>query len=206
MGFWEGFLIVGMVHLLAAMSPGPDFVLVTKESLTQGKKAGLLCALGISLGLSVHIIYSAFGLATVIAHSTNILFIIKIIGGSYLIYLGYKSLTSKYENVTCKLNNSNRTSLNIIKTGVLCNVLNPKAPLYFVSLFTIVLSPNLPIYQLMIYGIWIMFIQFFWFGMVALTLSSNKIQKRFLAFNRYINYILGGAMIALGVKVLSSKT
>lgn len=206
MGFWEGFLIVGMVHLLAAMSPGPDFVLVTKESLTQGKRAGLLCALGISLGLSVHIIYSAFGLATIIAHSSDILFVIKIIGGSYLIYLGYKSITLRYENPTCNVSITRQSSLNIIKTGILCNVFNPKAPLYFVSLFTIVLSPKLPLYQLIIYGIWIMFIQFAWFSIIALTLSSQKIQKRFLAFNKYINYILGGAMIALGVKVLSSRT
>lgn len=206
MGFLEGFFIVGMVHLLAAMSPGPDFVLVSKESLTKGKKAGLLSALGISLGLSVHIVYSVLGLATIIVHSSHILFAIKIIGGCYLIYLGYKSITSKQEQISYDYTQNVKSNLNTIKTGILCNVLNPKAPLYFVSLFTIVISPDLPFYQLIAYGIWIMFIQFFWFSTIALALSSKKVQKRFLAYNRYINYLLGGAMVALGVKVLASKS
>lgn len=209
MGFLESFLLIGSIHLLAAMSPGPDFVLVTKETLTKGKRAGFLCSLGITLGLSVHIVYSALGLAAVIASSASLLMAIKIIGGLYLIYLGISSIKSakKEQNIqqnsfTCKQS----SDFEILRNGFLCNVFNPKAPLYFVSLFTVVISPALPLYKLAIYGIWIMFIQLFWFGFIAYVLSAPAVQKKFFKLNKWINYLLGGAMIALGVKVLSSRT
>ncbi len=56
---------------------------------------GLLCSLGIALGLSVHIAYSAFGLAAIVAHSSGLLWWVKVLGGSYLIYLGAKGLKAK---------------------------------------------------------------------------------------------------------------
>lgn len=59
----HGLLVLTLVHTLAAASPGPDFVFVTQQTLTHGRRVGLLCSLGIALGLSVHLLYSAFGLA-----------------------------------------------------------------------------------------------------------------------------------------------
>ena len=66
MDLWQGLLLISSIHLLAAASPGPDFVMVSQQTLSNGRKAGFLCSLGIALGLSVHILYSSFGLAAVI--------------------------------------------------------------------------------------------------------------------------------------------
>jgi threonine/homoserine/homoserine lactone efflux protein len=95
MDFWQGFTILTLVHLLAAASPGPDFALVTRQSLLHGRKAGILASLGISIGLSIHIIYSAAGLAAVIAHSSEWMTVIKLAGGGFLIFLGVKGLRSR---------------------------------------------------------------------------------------------------------------
>jgi arginine exporter protein ArgO len=95
MDIWQGLIIITAVHLLAAASPGPDFVLVSQQSLVHGKKAGILCSIGIALGLSVHIVYSAFGLAAIIASSSTALWAIKLLGGGYLIYLGIKGLRAR---------------------------------------------------------------------------------------------------------------
>src|SRR5262245_49789735 len=94
MTFWTGFMVITVVHLLAAASPGPDFVYVTKQSLAFGRRAGMLASLGIALGLGIHIVYSAAGLAAVIAHSAKWMLAIKLAGGGYLIYLGIKGLMS----------------------------------------------------------------------------------------------------------------
>src|SRR5690554_6267741 len=95
MDLLHGLLLITALHSLAAASPGPDFVLVSQQTLANGKKAGFLCSTGITLGLAVHILYSAFGLAAVIASSANLLWMIKVLGGSYLCYLGYKGLQAK---------------------------------------------------------------------------------------------------------------
>ena len=204
----QGLLLITSIHLLAAAAPGPDFVLVSQQTLAHGKKAGLMCSIGIALGLSIHIIYSAFGLAVVIANSSSLLWAIKLLGGGYLIYLGIKGLLSKPQSHSAAGGNKlkKHSSVKTILLGFLCNALNPKAPIYFVSLFTLVLSPDMPVYQLGIYGAWMMFIQLAWFSTVAMLLSKPAINQKFKLFGCWIDRLLGGAMVALGFKVIITRT
>ncbi|OIQ26524.1 LysE family transporter [uncultured Vibrio sp.] len=204
----QGLILISSIHLLAAASPGPDFVLVSQQTLTNGKRAGLMCSIGIALGLSIHITYSAFGLATVIANSSSALWAIKILGGGYLIYIGVKGLRAKpslalESSATTPEKYSAKKSIGI---GFLCNALNPKAPIYFVSLFTVVLSPDMPAYQIAIYGVWIMAIQFSWFALLVGLLSTPSINHRFKRYGHWIDRVLGGAMVALGIKVIATRS
>ena len=202
----QGLIIITSVHPLAAASPGPDFVLVSQQTLSNGKRAGLLCSIGIALGLSVHILYSAFGLAAVIANSSSALWLIKLLGGSYLIYLGINGLRAKARSGEATTAVANQTALKTIGLGFLCNALNPKAPIYFISLFTIVLSQNTPAQHLLIYGIWMMVLQFAWFSFLTLLLSRPMVTDRFQALGHWIDRVAGGAMLLLGIKVLVSRT
>lgn len=207
MEFWHGFVVVTFVHLLAAASPGPDFALVIKQSIQHGRSSGLWTSVGISLGLSIHIIYSVVGLAAIVAHSAQWMFIIKLTGGAYLIYLGGKGLLSKPQKKgeTGSLPAvKNGSPQRCIMTGFICNALNPKAPIYFLSLFTVILSPEMPLPNLIVYGGWIMFLQLFWFSALALVLTKNAIRSRILRAGHWIERIFGVAMVALGAKVLSS--
>jgi RhtB (resistance to homoserine/threonine) family protein len=209
MDLLQGLLLISSIHLLAAASPGPDFVLVSQQTLSHGKKAGFMCSIGIALGLSIHIIYSALGLAAIIANSSTTLWVIKILGGSYLLYLGYQGIRAKAStSITTEVESKTiikSSSLKNIGVGFLCNALNPKAPIYFVALFTVVLSPNLPLLHLVIYGLWMMMIQLAWFSSVVVLLSRPKINEKFQRLGHWIDRILGGAMILIGLKILSSK-
>ncbi|MFT5812645.1 MAG: threonine efflux protein [Psychroserpens sp.] len=205
----QGLILITSIHLLAAASPGPDFFLVSQQTLSNGKQAGFMVSIGIALGLSVHIIYSALGLAAVIANSATALWLIKIIGGCYLIYLGIHGLTAKpvlqASNVIKQKAITKHSSLKVIAKGFLCNALNPKAPIYFVALFTVVLSPNLPLLHLVIYGVWMMILQLLWFSTVVVLLSRPSVNKKFQRLGHWIDRVLGGAMILMGLKVLTSK-
>lgn len=207
MEFWQGFLTLTFVHLLAAASPGPDFALVSKQALIGGRRAGLLTSLGISLGLAVHILYSALGMAAIIAHSAGWMTAIRILGGAYLIFLGVQGLRARPRNVSAELLESggeeSRAGKNILR-GFLCNTFNPKAPIYFLSLFTIVLSPDLPLRTLGFYGAWIMILQFLWFSLVTLFFTQRNVRARFLALGHWLDRIFGAAMLALGLRVFTS--
>ncbi len=207
MDLWHGLLLITSIHLLAAASPGPDFVLVSQQTLTNGKKAGFMSSIGIALGLSVHILYSALGLAAVIAHSTSALWVIKILGGGYLLYLGIKGLMAKPGNTDGDEQQKivAHSSKKHIAKGFLCNVLNPKAPIYFVSLFTLVLSPDMPLYEIAVYGAWMMVIQLAWFSLVVVLLSKPVVNRKFKQLGHWLDRMLGGAMIALGVTVITSR-
>ena len=209
MEFWHGFITLTVIHLLAAASPGPDFALVSRQALLQGRRAGLWVSLGIALGLGIHIAYSAAGLATLIAHSTMWMSAIKLIGGSYLLYLGYQGIRAKAQSGV--ITNEPAVIMDVaahrlVSKGFLCNALNPKAPIYFLSLFTIVLSPNLPASTLVVYGVWIMLLQLFWFSLITLFFSQPTIRRRFLAISHWIDRVFGIAMVGLGLKVLLSKS
>ena len=204
----QGLLLITSVHLLAAASPGPDFVLVSQQTLCNGKRAGLFCSLGIALGLSVHILYSVFGLAALIANSASALWVIKLLGGSYLIYLGISGLRAKATKqaaiATGKV--AQDSAFKTIGLGFLCNALNPKAPIYFISLFTIVISQTSPTQYLFIYGLWMMVLQFMWFALVTLLLSRPLITAKFHSLGHWIDRITGSAMLFLGINLLFSST
>ncbi len=221
MEFWHGFLLITSVHLLAAASPGPDFVLVSQQTLAKGRRTGLICSLGITLGLAIHIIYSVLGLATVIAHSQPLLTAIKCLGGSYLIYLGWQGIQAKAKkpaDLTVAINSDaidsdtdisikkasidTSSTASILRRGFFCNVFNPKAPVYFVAIFTLVLSPDIPLWQLAIYGIWMMVLQMAWFSTVVMLLSIPAIHRRFQRFEYWIDRVLGTAMIILGLNLI----
>lgn len=93
--FLTQFLTVAVVHLFAVMSPGPDFAVVTKNSLLHSRKTGIYTSLGIALGISVHIAYSLLGIGLVISKSAVLFSIIKYLGAGYLVYIGYLSLRAK---------------------------------------------------------------------------------------------------------------
>jgi threonine efflux protein len=206
MDFWHGFAVITVVHLLAAASPGPDFAYVTRQSLIRGRQAGLLAAAGIALGLSIHIVYSAAGLAAVVAHSARWMTIIKLVGGCYLLYLGIRGLRAGAQSapVDAPWRDMPASPLRQVAGGFLCNAFNPKAPIYFLALFTVVLSPGLPLPTLLAYGAWIMLLQWAWFSLVATLFAHHAIRDRLFAARHWIDRAFGAAMVALGVRVLAT--
>ena len=230
MDFWQGFLLITSVHLLAAASPGPDFVLVSQQTLTKGRRIGLWTSFGITLGLGVHVIYSVLGLAAVVAHSQPLLTAIKYLGGAYLIYLGWQGIRSQPKNIASidtqhqsaisetlakpqqpfknntENNQLNQSVIPLIRRGFLCNVFNPKAPIYFVAIFTLVLSPDIPTWQLAVYGVWMMVLQMAWFSTVVMLLSIPAVNRRFQKSAHWVDRVLGGAMMALGLNLILRKS
>lgn len=207
MDFWQGFIVVTIVHLLAAASPGPDFALVTRQALVHGRQAAIWTSFGISLGLSIHLLYSTAGLAAVVAHSAQWMALIKLGGGGYLIFLGIKGLRSKpsQPDEIATTQAQTESARQQIITGFFCNALNPKAPVYFLSLFTVVLSPDMPLQTLAVYGLWIMALQMAWFTSLACLLSSPRIRTGLVRTGHWIDRAFGVAMLALGLQVISSN-
>lgn len=164
--------------------------------------------------------YSVLGLAAVIAHSQPLLTAIKYLGGAYLIYLGWQGIRSQPKQITTVADTAyittqptpttqnqqpNQTILTHIRRGFLCNVFNPKAPIYFVAIFTLVLSPDIPTWQLAVYGVWMMVLQMAWFSTVVMLLSIPAINRRFQKSAHWVDRILGGAMMALGLNLILRK-
>jgi threonine efflux protein len=205
MTFWHGFLVLTLIHLLAAASPGPDFVLVTRESIRAGRRAGLLTSLGIALGLAVHIAYSAAGVAALIVRSELLLHVVEVLGACFLLYLGVGSLRARAPNSQMQdIHEPRATQSSFVARGFLCNLLNPKAPLYFLALFTAVIPANTPTSTLFIYGSWLVCLQWLWFAAVATLFSHARIRLVLFEARVWVERVFGVSMIALAIRLLWS--
>ncbi len=138
---------VTLIHILAVISPGPDFVVAIRNSLTYSRKTGVWTAVGFGLGIIIHVFYCIAGLGLIISKSIIVFNVIKYLGAAYLIYIGIKSIMAKTSHLNVKnaTHKNDITVLEAIKIGFLTNVLNPKATLFFLSLFTLVINPDTPL-------------------------------------------------------------
>lgn len=205
--FLTQFLTVAIVHLFAVMSPGPDFAVVTKNSLLHSRKIGIYTSLGIALGISVHIAYSLLGIGLVISKSIVLFSVIKYLGAAYLIYIGYLSLRAEpqhhSESATMR-QSAEKPAIShwsAIKTGFLTNVLNPKATMFFLALFTQVIDPATPKIIQLFFGLETMVITFAWFAFLSTVFSNGLIKSRITKVQHRIEHITGVVLIALGIKV-----
>jgi RhtB (resistance to homoserine/threonine) family protein len=194
---------VTLLNLLAAMSPGPDFVMTVRNALCYSRRSGIFTSLGISTALGIHLFYCAAGIGLLISKSVVLFSIIKFLGVGYLIYIGVASILSKKSklDVSAEKSLSDLTRLQAFKMGFLTNVLNPKATLFFLSLFTFVIGSSTPVYIILIISAIIMLTAFTWFSIVSIFLAQPNVQRIFLKYERMINFTLGGFLIFLGVKV-----
>ena len=198
---------VALLNLLAAMSPGPDFVMSVKNSLNYSRKTGIFTGIGIGLGIGIHITYCAAGIGFIISKSLTVFTIIKFIGAAYLIYMGVRSIFTNKSSIkiTEEKQPTDLTKFQAIKIGFLTNLLNPKATLFFLGLFTFVINHETPLHVILIISFIMISTAIAWFTMVAIFFTQKRIRAAFLKFENIINKSFGGLLILLGIKIALSK-
>ncbi len=204
MQFFPELLTVAVIHLLAAMAPGPDFVMISRNSIVYSRRIGLYSALGLMFGIMVHIAYSLAGIGLVIAHSVFLYTTIKWIGALYLIHLGIQSLRTSSTvqgSVEKATSTKNISAWSAVRMGFFTNVLNPKATIFFLALFSQVIDPSTPIYVQLVYGLEMSMMQFLWFGSLAYAFSTSHARNVFARAQGYIEKVMGSALILLGIKL-----
>ena len=194
---------VTLIHLLAVVIPGPDFIVAVKNSISYWRKTWFWTAIWFGLWISVHIFYCIAWLALIISKSILAFNIIKLLGAIYLIYIGIKSIFAKSSQIEIgeTQQKTNISSIEALKIGFLTNVLNPKATLFFLSLFTIVISPGTPLYILVILSIIMIINTAIWFSLVAIFFTQKKLINTFDKIQWIFNKVLWWLLISLGIKI-----
>ena len=205
---WINWFLLTSIFSLALISPGPDLVVAIRNSVLGSRKAGLLTALGFAAGVSVHMTYTLVGLAAIIAKSVLLFSILKYAGAAYLLYMGYKALRSKgfdKSEVSNLVGHKEITNKKAFMAGFITNVLNPKATVFFLAVFSQFITPETPMGVQFFYASTCVVMTGLWFSIVALALTNRRIKNKFLSFSKTIDRICGGFLIALGLKLALSK-
>jgi len=201
------FIAVLTITVLTIITPGPDFFIVVRNSLSYTRRAGIFTTLGVATAVWIHIIYTLAGIGLILSKSIILFTIVKYLGAAYLIYLGWHCLRSKKIDLQQYTKEKSKISdFQSFKMGFINNALNPKATLFFLSLFTQVVSVETPIIIQIIYGATVSISCLVWFSLVAVFLNHKKIKVVFESVQYYFEKIMGVVLITFGVKVaLASK-
>jgi len=198
------FLALALVHFFIVVSPGPDFAVTLRQSIYHGRKAGLMTALGIGAGISVHVVYTLIGVTALMQATPWLMDTAKYIGAAYLIWLGIQFLRSKGVTTTITPDNPGpaQTAGKAFWMGFLTNATNPKAMLFFLAIFTTLVSQSTPVSVKLFYGVWMCGVNAAWFMAVSVLFSHQRIRERFLAHSRLFDNVIGAVLLLFAGRLL----
>lgn len=189
--------------MIALISPGPDFVIACRNAIQYSRKIGLWTAVGFGIGVCFHLTYAFFGLTWVLSQSAFLLMLMKYLGAFYLIYLGISSFFSK--NTKIELETIQRIQkikwYVAIRMGLLTNLLNPKATLFFLSLFSLVVGPKVDPTIMALLAFILVSTTVLWFSLVAVFLTQQKIRNLFLGKQKKLNQLFGMILVVVGISI-----
>lgn len=198
-------LAVVTITIFAVISPGPDFAMVTRNSLLLSRRAGVLSALGIAAGVWVHVAYTLLGVGLLIRQSLFLFTVLKFVGAAYLIWLGIRMLRTKPAETTGLAAHPALSDIGVLRVGFLTNALNPKTTIFVVSLFMQVVGPTTALPVQMGYGAFISAAHLIWFAIVALFFSSGTVRLRLIALRHWIDRTFGALLVGFGALLATAS-
>jgi len=200
-------LAIVTITTLAVISPGPDFAMVSRNSLLHSRRAGVLTALGIALGVWVHVGYTLLGVGLLIRESIRLYAALKLLGALYLIWLGVRMLRSRAQAAPAPDAPDAPAvggDLAALRAGFLTNALNPKCTVFVVSLFLQVVGPHTPLAVKLGYGAFVSGAHLLWFALVALLFSQGAVRARLLRWRVAIDRAFGALLVGFGAVLAGS--
>lgn len=190
------------VDLLAAMSPGPNFVLVTQTAVTRSRGGAGAVVLGFTLSNLLWCLAVVLGLSVLFEAAPWLYRTIKILGGFYLIYLGITLWVAKPRKAADPRPTNHSGAF---VRGVLTNLSNPKSVVYFGSVFTVFLKPDAPLWvQAAAIGI-VLLNTLLWYGALAMMFSAPAVQRGYARVQRPIDRVAGAVMAAFGARLIFAR-
>ena len=202
------FLLIATAHFLALLSPGPDFFLIIRTALRQGFISGAAVSLGIAISNGVYIALALAGF-NLLQQNLLLLWTLKIAGATYLIYIGYQfikspgnTLTNHSEQELQKSRFNQKVLLRNLLLGLNSGLLNPKNALFYLSLFSLLVSPETSSLTQSLYGIWMFLAVFFWDCLVAACVGNPLSQRWLSRILAPLEKLAGMALVSMGIGLL----
>ena len=194
------FIWSALAHLIALTSPGPDTAVVLRQVSLYGRKEGYKTSIGIGIGIYIHCVLAVNGISLIIISNDLYKFMISLVGGTYILFLGISMLKSDLREVPV-VQNKSLENANSILNGLITNIFNVKAFLFFVSLFAVLID-GLSSFYFYIYPIYFAITSSLWFTLLSYltTISTNKSLN--IYSNTYIAYIMSITLCLIALFIL----
>lgn len=202
---WSEFLAVASLHLLAVVSPGPDFAVTTRYSMSFGRRVGRWVALGIGCGILVHVTYSVLGVSLLIHRYDTLYGALLWVGAGYFLWLSWQAFQSQPKTGAPPQHDRTTQLVSFRKAfgvGFLTNALNVKATLFFLALFTTIIHPQTLTNVKIGYGVYMAIITVIWFTLLATLITWQPFYRRLWVYSHWVDRGMGLLLFALAAKLI----
>ena len=199
----EQFITIAIAHLFAVASPGPDFAVVLKQSVNGGVRTGLWTSAGVGAGIFLHVTYCVLGVALLLSRVDWLFVLVKLVAAAYLAWLGLQALWRVWRStdVVQAGAGAELAPVRAFSTGFLTNGLNPKATLFFLALWTVVISPETPVGIQALYGVYLALATFVWFAMLSRLLGQQRVRGLLLRSGKWFEAGMGVVLLLLAAQI-----
>ncbi|QYO75940.1 LysE family translocator [Devosia salina] len=200
---WFEFLGLMLAFGINAVIPGADFAMVLRQSVVHGRREALLTSAGIATSILVHGTYTLLGVGVIVGQSLLLFNILKWAGAAYLVWLAIAALRSPPPQppVVAEGAVARKGDMAAFALGFLTNLLNPKAVLFFLALFTSLVSMHTAGQVKVIYVGSMSLMLFAWFALVSVFFTTPSVRQGFFRVGRWFNRVTGITFLALAVRV-----
>lgn len=198
---WNSVLIVFSIYVAGVVIPGPNFVAVAHEAVFSSRRHALVLVSGI---VFVNLFWAAsalLGMSAVFALFPWLALSVKLMGAAYLVWFG--AMLIKNAKSSSSSSNSHKSKVSLLsafKKGIAVNIANPKSIAFYAAVFSTAAPESINVATLLAMLSVVLLIASFWYGSVALLLSSSRVSKAFIRVKSWFNRICGSAIIFLGIK------
>ncbi len=199
---WSLLALMG-VHLLAVASPGPGLVSVLQTAVRNPRRITFMHVLGLGLSSALWACSAIFGLQALMVRMAGVYHFLQLAGGLYLMWIGFKSWRYANAPLPAPVNGTTElTAGQAVRRGFSTNIANPKVMVFYVSIFTAVMRPNLPVWvRVIALGITI-FDNVAVYGTLGSLISMPKAQAAYTDIKPTIDRIAGTVMLGFGAKLV----
>jgi threonine efflux protein len=197
---------VAALHTVVLVIPGPDVLLVSQVAVARSRRAALLAGLGVVGGIACWAALALLGINVLFQQFAWVHGVIKVAGGLYLLYMAFNLWRSSFGNMAhTAAVQPPLGDLRALRSGFLTNIANPKAAIFFGSVFSSVLPAQSSVtLKLSAFAV-IVFLSLLWFALVALGMSTARLQAAYLRARRSIDRVAGSIMAGFGALLLASR-
>jgi threonine efflux protein len=196
---------VAALYLMLAISPGPNFLVITMAAVSESRRHALLVGLGVSTASVVWAGLAAVGLGVVISHFSGLQRLLQIAGGLYLLYIGVRLIRNAHLPLPESSAQAGRSGWQAYRYGLATNLTNPKSLVFFSSAFATLFAPGLPIWtRVAAVGV-VAVISITWNVLVATLFSKASTRQGYRHAKRWIDRVSGGLLAVFGLRLMFSR-
>lgn len=197
------------IHLLAVMSPGPNFVIISRNSLAYSRRSGMYTTIGVTAGVVILVVLGFLGVTALIERSETAYNAVRLAGAAYLIVIGVRSI-GESRSVRGTGTHSGRIGESALgagasfRMGFITALTNAKAAVYLLAFFTTIVSVDTPPAVKVALTIVMPSITFAWYSLMSWLFSHPRLRRRYLRFEPWVHLAFGILLVGLGVAVAVS--